>query len=296
MPPSPLYTTLSTTSPPPQEDHDLNTLDAISHADHYYNNNMSIIYTPHSTYDVLCEATIHSSRRKETLSAEVSLEGMEGVSSEVTPDISEEISTEVSTERAGELSWKEETKEPPRNLNYFTNRNVEGFTLLQGVYYLIENSILNCVFVIHRNRVISWRGLCLPPHAARASYHRTDSVRSPIPRDNLSHHSIVGITTLPIPRNQSVQSHGVRSEEQLCVLPVRFEGSDPHAASANSGEGDHIRVPERRLLQRRTQTDGGFLESDLAIVVQNHHFPEFLPLFHTLECQYSTYFPPTPPI
>lgn len=216
MPPSLSRTTLRTTSLPPQEDHDLTQLDAISHTDHYYNNNMTIIYTPHSTYDVLCEATHHSCRKKDARSEGVSaeMEGvsaeMEGVSTEVITTVATEGVKGVATEETTGVSTKETTdtstevtkvKEPRWNLNYFTNRNVEGFTLLQGVYYLIENSIPNCVLVFRRHRVISWRGLRLPPHAARASHHRADSVRSPVPCDHLPHHAIVAIAPVPVPRD-----------------------------------------------------------------------------------------------
>ncbi|KAK8824201.1 hypothetical protein WA556_003525 [Blastocystis sp. ATCC 50177/Nand II] len=151
MPPSPSRTTLRTTSLSPQEDHDLTQLDAISHTDHYYNNNMTIIYTPHSTYDVLCEATHQSCRKKDARSEGVSTE-MEGVSTEVITTVSTEGVEGVATEETTGVSIKETTdtstevtkvKEPRWNLNYFTNRNVEGFTLLQGVYYLIENNIVS---------------------------------------------------------------------------------------------------------------------------------------------------------
>ena len=320
MPPSPSRTTLRTTSLSPQEDHDLTQLDAISHTDHYYNNNMTIIYTPHSTYDVLCEATHQSCRKKdarsegvstemEEVSTEVittvSTEGMEGVATEGVEGIATEGMEGVANEETTGVSIKETTdtstevtkvKEPRWNLNYFTNRNVEGFTLLQGVYYLIENSIPNCVLVFRRHRVIPWRGLRLPPHAARASHHRADSVRSPVPRDDLPHHAIVAIASVPVPRNQSIQPHGVRGEEQLRVLLVRFEGIDSHAASADSGEGDHVRLHEPGLLQWRAPTDGRCCISRFTLVVQNHHIPEFLPILHSLERQYSPHFPPPPPV
>lgn len=153
--------------------------DAMSHSHHYYNNNLSIIYTQHNALDMLYETSIDTTiRKKESVlrtkipslwkaksddevvfeensevvaSSEVVKENMEVIASgEVVKENSETIkeNSEViaknnpnTTPPGGKKNEKGPcAKDSPCNLNYFMLRHVEGFTLLQGVYYLIENS------------------------------------------------------------------------------------------------------------------------------------------------------------
>ena len=153
--------------------------DAMSHSHHYYNNNLSIIYTQHNALDMLYETSIDTTiRKKESVlrtkipslwkaksddevvfeensevvaSSEVVKENMEVIASgEVVKENSETIkeNSEViaknnpnTTPLGGKKNEKGScAKDSPCNLNYFMLRHVEGFTLLQGVYYLIENS------------------------------------------------------------------------------------------------------------------------------------------------------------
>lgn len=153
--------------------------DAMSHSHHYYNNNLSIIYTQHNALDMLYETSIDTTiRKKESVlrtkipslwkaksddevvfeensevvaSSEVVKENMEVIASgEVVKENSETIkeNSEViakNNPNTTPLGGKKNEKGPcakdsPCNLNYFMLRHVEGFTLLQGVYYLIENS------------------------------------------------------------------------------------------------------------------------------------------------------------
>ena len=151
----------------------------MSHSHHYYNNNLSIIYTQHNALDMLYETSIDTTiRKKESVlrtkipslwkaksddevvfeensevvaSSEVVKENMEVIASgEVVKENSETIkeNSEViakNNPNTTPLGGKKNEKGPcakdsPCNLNYFMLRHVEGFTLLQGVYYLIENS------------------------------------------------------------------------------------------------------------------------------------------------------------
>ena len=146
--------------------------DAMSHSHHYYNNNLSIIYTQHNALDMLYETSIDTTiRKKESVlrtkipslwkaksddevvfeensevvaSSEVVKENMEVIASgEVVKENSEVIAK--NNPNTTPLGGKKNEKGPcakdsPCNLNYFMLRHVEGFTLLQGVYYLIENS------------------------------------------------------------------------------------------------------------------------------------------------------------
>lgn len=153
--------------------------DAMSHSHHYYNNNLSIIYTQHNALDMLYETSIDTTiRKKESVlrtkipslwkaksddevvfeensevvaSSEVVKENMEVIASgEVVKENSETIkenseTVEKNNPNTTRLGGKKNEKGPcakdsPCNLNYFMLRHVEGFTLLQGVYYLIENS------------------------------------------------------------------------------------------------------------------------------------------------------------
>lgn len=168
----------------------------MSHSHHYYNNNLSIIYTQHNALDMLYETSIDTTiRKKEGVLRNkipslwkaksddevVFEENTEVVASgEVIEKNSETIKensevireySEVVMKNAGVVEKNSETikdnaeathqnnpnttplggkknekgpcaKESPCNLNYFMLRHVEGFTLLQGVYYLIENSTL----------------------------------------------------------------------------------------------------------------------------------------------------------
>lgn len=153
--------------------------DAMSHSHHYYNNNLSIIYTQHNALDMLYETSIDTTIRKKegvlrtkipslwkaksddevvfeensevVASSEVVKENMEVIASgEVVKENSETIkeNSEViakNNPNTTPLGGKKNEKGPcakdsPCNLNYFMLRHVEGFTLLQGVYYLIENS------------------------------------------------------------------------------------------------------------------------------------------------------------
>ena len=151
----------------------------MSHSHHYYNNNLSIIYTQHNALDMLYETSIDTTiRKKESVlrtkipslwkaksddevvfeensevvaSSEVVKENMEVIASgEVVKENAETIkeNSEViakNNPNTTPLGGKKNEKGPcakdsPCNLNYFMLRHVEGFTLLQGVYYLIENS------------------------------------------------------------------------------------------------------------------------------------------------------------
>lgn len=153
--------------------------DAMSHSHHYYNNNLSIIYTQHNALDMLYETSIDTTiRKKESVlrtkipslwkaksddevvfeentevvaSSEVVKENMEVIASgEVVKENAETIkenseTVEKNNPNTTPLGGKKNEKGPcakdsPCNLNYFMLRHVEGFTLLQGVYYLIENS------------------------------------------------------------------------------------------------------------------------------------------------------------
>lgn len=153
--------------------------DAMSHSHHYYNNNLSIIYTQHNALDMLYETSIDTTIRKKegvlrtkipslwkaksddevvfeensevVASSEVVKENMEVIASgEVVKENAETIkeNSEViakNNPNTTPLGGKKNEKGPcaknsPCNLNYFMLRHVEGFTLLQGVYYLIENS------------------------------------------------------------------------------------------------------------------------------------------------------------
>ena len=153
--------------------------DAMSHSHHYYNNNLSIIYTQHNALDMLYETSIDTTIRKKegvlrtkipslwkaksddevvfeentevVASSEVVKENMEVIASGVVVKENAETIKENSEVIAKNnpnttpLGGKKNEKGPcakdsPCNLNYFMLRHVEGFTLLQGVYYLIENS------------------------------------------------------------------------------------------------------------------------------------------------------------
>lgn len=147
--------------------------DAMSHSHHYYNNNLSIIYTQHNALDMLYETSIDTTIRKKegvlrtkipslwkaksddevvfeensevVASSEVVEKNSEMVekNSETIKENSETV--EKNNPNSTPLGGKKNEKGPcakdsPCNLNYFMLRHVEGFTLLQGVYYLIENS------------------------------------------------------------------------------------------------------------------------------------------------------------
>ena len=147
--------------------------DAMSHSHHYYNNNLSIIYTQHNALDMLYETSIDTTIRKKegvlrtkipslwkaksddevvfeensevVASSEVVEKNSEMVekNSETIKENSETV--EKNNPNTTPLGGKKNEKGPcakdsPCNLNYFMLRHVEGFTLLQGVYYLIENS------------------------------------------------------------------------------------------------------------------------------------------------------------
>lgn len=153
--------------------------DAMSHSHHYYNNNLSIIYTQHNALDMLYETSIDTTIRKkegvlrtkipslwkaksddevvfeensEVVASSEVVEKSEMVekNSEVVEKNSETIkenseTVEKNNPNTTPLGGKKNEKGPcakdsPCNLNYFMLRHVEGFTLLQGVYYLIENS------------------------------------------------------------------------------------------------------------------------------------------------------------
>ena len=147
--------------------------DAMSHSHHYYNNNLSIIYTQHNALDMLYETSIDTTIRKKegvlrtkipslwkaksddevvfeensevVASSEVVEKNSEMVekNSETIKENSEVIAKNNpnTTPLGGKKNEKGScAKDSPCNLNYFMLRHVEGFTLLQGVYYLIENS------------------------------------------------------------------------------------------------------------------------------------------------------------
>lgn len=145
----------------------------MSHSHHYYNNNLSIIYTQHNALDMLYETSIDTTIRKKEGVLRTKIpslwkaksddevvfeENTEVVaSSEVVEKNSEVVEKNSETIKENSeviaknnpnttpLGGKKNEKGPcakdsPCNLNYFMLRHVEGFTLLQGVYYLIENS------------------------------------------------------------------------------------------------------------------------------------------------------------
>ena len=145
----------------------------MSHSHHYYNNNLSIIYTQHNALDMLYETSIDTTIRKKegvlrtkipslwkaksddevvfeensevVASSEVVEKNSEMVekNSETIKENSEVIAKNNpnTTPLGGKKNEKGScAKDSPCNLNYFMLRHVEGFTLLQGVYYLIENS------------------------------------------------------------------------------------------------------------------------------------------------------------
>ena len=153
--------------------------DAMSHSHHYYNNNLSIIYTQHNALDMLYETSIDTTIRKKEGVLRTKIpslwkaksddevvfeENTEVVASSEVVEKSEmvEKNSEVVEKNAETIKENSETveknnpnttplggkknekgpcaKDSPCNLNYFMLRHVEGFTLLQGVYYLIENS------------------------------------------------------------------------------------------------------------------------------------------------------------
>lgn len=153
--------------------------DAMSHSHHYYNNNLSIIYTQHNALDMLYETSIDTTIRKKEGVLRTKIpslwkaksddevvfeENSEVVASSEVVEKSEmvEKNSEVVEKNAETIKENSETveknnpnttplggkknekgpcaKDSPCNLNYFMLRHVEGFTLLQGVYYLIENS------------------------------------------------------------------------------------------------------------------------------------------------------------
>ena len=151
----------------------------MSHSHHYYNNNLSIIYTQHNALDMLYETSIDTTIRKKESVLRTKIpslwkaksddevvfeENTEVVASSEVVEKSEmvEKNSEVVKENAETIKENSEViaknnpnttplggkknekgpcaKDSPCNLNYFMLRHVEGFTLLQGVYYLIENS------------------------------------------------------------------------------------------------------------------------------------------------------------
>lgn len=153
--------------------------DAMSHSHHYYNNNLSIIYTQHNALDMLYETSIDTTIRKKESVLRTKIpslwkaksddevvfeENTEVVASSEVVEKSEmvEKNSEVVEKNAETIKENSEViaknnpnttplggkknekgpcaKDSPCNLNYFMLRHVEGFTLLQGVYYLIENS------------------------------------------------------------------------------------------------------------------------------------------------------------
>ena len=151
----------------------------MSHSHHYYNNNLSIIYTQHNALDMLYETSIDTTIRKKESVLRTKIpslwkaksddevvfeENTEVVASSEVVEKSEmvEKNSEVVEKNAETIKENSEViaknnpnttplggkknekgpcaKDSPCNLNYFMLRHVEGFTLLQGVYYLIENS------------------------------------------------------------------------------------------------------------------------------------------------------------
>ena len=158
VPPSPHVSAHS----PQETELDLPTLDAMSHSNHYYNNNLSIIYTSTNAYDLLYETTIDSTiryksthnyslhrmpsrwmKRQESDTIETTLNESDDV---LESSLHKENTIEKMEWDSAHLSSEEidltEQKPTIQNTHRFMNGNIEGFTLLQAVQYLLDNDII----------------------------------------------------------------------------------------------------------------------------------------------------------
>lgn len=156
----------------------------MSHSNHYYNNNLSIIYASTNAYDLLYETTIDSTIRYKsthhTATANYSLHRMpsrwmkrqESDTIETTLNEESELETTLNEEliehkenTIEKMEWDAVDVKTPsleadlpslssemveltaqkstlQNTHRFMNGNIEGFTLLQAVQYLLDSDII----------------------------------------------------------------------------------------------------------------------------------------------------------
>lgn len=141
----------------------------MSHSNHYYNNNLSIIYASTNAFDLLYETTIDSTIKYKSMhhpsaSGSYSLHRLpsrwmkQSVEDELDPSLHEsieiepmewdEVSASVSPSLASEVTFcesKEECRKSAviQNNHRFMNGNIEGFTHLQAVQYLLDHDIIS---------------------------------------------------------------------------------------------------------------------------------------------------------
>lgn len=138
----------------------------MSHTNHYYNNNLSFIYTATNAFDLLYETTIDStikskSVRPHTHSTKSSgsyglhrmpSEWMKKKDSEDkdkdTLDVITEVPSTVVEETLPSILETEvgvkadSTEYGVQNTSFFMSTKVEGFTILQAIQFLIDNDII----------------------------------------------------------------------------------------------------------------------------------------------------------
>ena len=132
----------------------------------------------------------------------------------------------------------------------------EGFTQLQAVQFLLENSGIPETGVICR-RDIDPRGRSgFFESASESSYAGANQIRASFQDDSVPRAAHVAGAQLRVPGDQSVQPRGVRGQAELRVSDLRAEGTDPDAAPADPAEGDHLPLLQRGLLPRRPSTAG----------------------------------------
>ena len=136
-----------------EDELDLPQYDLMTHNNHYYNNKLNIIYTNSTALDLLYETTIDSTIR---MRSSINPVEEHAIPEEwkLTGDLVTDVG--VSSPPPNPPSPASPAHEPApapaktfalpreynaiRNANYFVNRCVEGFTILQAIQFLLQNS------------------------------------------------------------------------------------------------------------------------------------------------------------
>ena len=132
----------------------------------------------------------------------------------------------------------------------------EGFTQLQAVQFLLENSGIPETGLICRRDNDPRGRTGFFESASESSYAGANQIRASFQDDSVPRASHVAGAQLRVPGDQSVQPRGVRGQAELRVSGLRAEATDPDAAPADPAEGDHLPLLQRGLLPRRPSTAG----------------------------------------
>lgn len=136
----------------------------MSHTNHYYNNNLSFIYTATNAFDLLYETTIDSTIRSKSVRLHthstksngsyglhrMPSEWMKKKDSEDKDELTviKEIPTSIAEETLPSILETEvgvkadSTEYGVQNTSFFMSTKVEGFTILQAIQFLIDNDII----------------------------------------------------------------------------------------------------------------------------------------------------------